>query len=331
MLTCGEIMKNKETVNGLKVKLENRDILDSDSEIKIIGTFEGNMPKRTEEILKAIDCKKYLEKLNFTGKLKEELIIPSEKGNFFLIGFGKKEKFRIQDYRNVMAQAISDIKKRKFNSISIELPGVFDPEIEGYEISFVSEVVNYDFSDYKSEKSKGIKSVKIHSKSNISKEIEEGSIIGKAVNLSRTLGNLPPSVGTPTYFEKEARKINGLKITVLGRDDFINLGMGGLEGVSRAAREPAKLLVMEYKNSDTKPELLVGKGITFDSGGLSIKSAEGMETMKFDKCGAAAVLGVMKAISDSKLKVHVVGITPLTENLPGGNAYKPGDILKHYN
>jgi leucyl aminopeptidase len=269
--------------------------------------------------------------MKFSGKFKEELILPSERGNFFLIGFGKKEKFTLQNYREAIAHAFSKAKGMKFTTLAIELPGVFETGIEAYETSFVSVVVNYKFSQFKTEKNEGIKEVKIHSKTDVSNEIETGKIIGEAVNLTRTLANLPPSVGTPTYFENEARKIKGLNVTALGREDFIRLGMGGLEGVSRASKEPAKLLIMEYKNSDTPPELIVGKGITFDSGGLSIKSAESMENMKFDKCGAAAVLGIMKAISDAKLKVHVVGITPLTENLPGGNAYKPGDILKHYN
>ncbi|MEM0160812.1 MAG: leucyl aminopeptidase [Thermoplasmata archaeon] len=324
-------MKSKETNNKLMVTFEKKDIIESDSAVKIIGLFEDYLPEKTDKILIASGTKKQLEKLNFQGKIKEELLLPSDKGNLLLIGFGKKASFNIQLYRNMLAQALNSSKKRKFNTISIELPSVFEPEIAGYEASFVSVVVNYDFSQYKAEKNDTIKIVKIHSKSNIAKNIEEGRIVGEAVNLSRTLGNLPPSVGTPTYFEKEARKIEGIKITVLGREDFIKLGMGGLEGVSRAAREPAKLVIMEYKNSESKPELLVGKGITFDSGGLSIKSTEGMEDMKFDKCGAAAVLGAMKAISESELKVHVVGIMPLTENLPGGNAYKPGDILKHYN
>ncbi len=240
-------MKSKETYNKLMVTLEKKDLLESDSAVKIIGLFEDYIPEKTEKILISSGAKKQLEKLNFQGKIKEELLLPSDKGNLLLVGFGKKAAFNVQQYRNIIAQALYSSKKRKFYTISIELPSVFEPEIEGYEASFVSVVVNYDFSLYKNEKNDSIKIVRIHSKSNIAKNIEDGRIIGEAVNLSRT------------------------------------------------------------------------------------KSTEGMEDMKFDKCGAAAVLGTMKAISESKLKVHVVGIAPLTENLPGGNAYKPGDILKHYN
>jgi leucyl aminopeptidase len=317
--------------NVLKVLQEKMEIIDSDSELRILGTFEDFMPNETEKVLSILDYKKYMEKMKFSGKFKEELILPSEVGNFYLIGFGKKEKFTLQNYRDALAHALEKAREKKFTTVSIELPGVFETVTEAYETSFISVIVNYEFSQYKSEKKERIREVKIHTKADVSNEIELGRIIGEAVNLSRTLGNLPPSVGTPTYFESEARKIEGLNVTALGREEFIRLGMGGLEGVSRASREPAKLLIMEYKDSDKPPELIVGKGITFDSGGLSIKSEKSMEEEKFDKCGAAVVLGVMKAISDSKLKVHVVGIAPLTENLPGGNAYKPGDILKHYN
>ncbi|MEM3811581.1 MAG: M17 family peptidase N-terminal domain-containing protein, partial [Thermoplasmata archaeon] len=214
-------MKSKETNNKLMVTFEKKDIIESDSAVKIIGLFEDYLPEKTDKILIASGTKKQLEKLNFQGKIKEELLLPSDKGNLLLIGFGKKASFNIQLYRNMLAQALNSSKKRKFNTISIELPSVFEPEIAGYEASFVSVVVNYDFSQYKAEKNDTIKIVKIHSKSNIAKNIEEGRIVGEAVNLSRTLGNLPPSVGTPTYFEKEARKIEGIKITVLGREDFI--------------------------------------------------------------------------------------------------------------
>lgn len=324
-------MNKNEMNNRLKVLQESVEIIESDSELKILGTFEDFMPDKTKKVLNILGYKKYLGKMKFNGKFKEELILPSERGNFFLIGFGKKEKFTLQNYRDAVALALEKAREKNFTTVAIELPGVFETATEAYETSFISVVVNYEFSQYKSEKNEGIKEVKIHAKVDVSNEIELGSIIGEAVNLSRTLANLPPSVGTPTYFENEARKIERLKVTALGREDFIRLGMGGLEGVSRASREPAKLLIMEYKNSNSPPELIVGKGITFDSGGLSIKTAEYMENMKFDKCGAAVVLGVMKAVSDAKLKVNVVGIAPLTENLPGGNAFKPGDILKHYN
>ena len=155
--------------------------------------------------------------------------------------------------------------------------------------------------------------------------------MGEATNFTRELANYPPSIGTPTLFENRSHELKNMKIEVFGREDFLKMGMGGLEGVSRAAREPAKMVVMEYSGSSDPPILIVGKGITFDSGGISLKPPEGMGEMKFDKCGAAAVLGTMKLVSELGLRKHVVGIMALTENLPGGNAYKPGDILKHYN
>ena len=161
--------------------------------------------------------------------------------------------------------------------------------------------------------------------------LDKAEKVAEATNYTRDIANMPPSRGTPTLFEKMARELQGVEVTAFGREDFIRLGMGGLEGVSRAATEPGKLVIMEYGPKDEKPLLLVGKGITFDSGGISIKPSEAMDEMKFDKCGASAVLGIMKLASDLKLNRHIIGMMPLTENLPGGNAYKPGDILKHYN
>ncbi len=234
-------MNKNEMNNRLKVLQEKVKIIDSDSELKILGTFEDFMPKETEKVLNVLGLKKYIEQMKFSGKFKEELILPSDQGNFFLIGFGKKEKFTLESYRDAMGHALEKAREKKFATVTIVLPGVFETKTEAYEASFISVVVNYQFSQFKTEKNEVIREVKIHAEIDVTKEIETGKIIGEAVNLSRTLGNLPPSVGTPTYFEKEARKIESLNVTALGREDFIKLGMGGLEGVSRAAREPAKL------------------------------------------------------------------------------------------
>ncbi len=209
------------------------------------------------------------------------------------------------------------------------LPDVSSSEAK--EVTFAIALTAYEFDKYRSEKSKiRVERVLITTKSNDT-VIREAKAVADAVNYTRDIANLPPSVGTPSLFEKTAKKIAGVSVKAFDRKDFLKLGMGGLEGVSRAAKESAKLLILEYGPKDRKPILIVGKGITFDSGGISIKPSEGMDEMKFDKCGASAVLGTMKLISDLKLNKHVIGMTPLTENLPGGNAYKPGDILTHYN
>ncbi|XZG70198.1 leucyl aminopeptidase [Chitinibacteraceae bacterium HSL-7] len=159
---------------------------------------------------------------------------------------------------------------------------------------------------------------------------------GHGVNLTRHLGNLPPNVCTPDYLAREAKalgKANGLKVSVLEQTDLETMGMGSFLAVAKGSNQPPKLIVLEYrggKKSD-KPVVLVGKGITFDSGGISLKPGEGMDEMKYDMCGAATVLGTIKAASELGLPLNVVGVIAACENMPAGNANKPGDIIKAMN
>jgi leucyl aminopeptidase len=131
---------------------------------------------------------------------------------------------------------------------------------------------------------------------------------------------------------KEIADEGGMKLTVFDREEFTEMGMGALAGVALGTDEPPKFIILEYMNGgDEKPKVLVGKGLTFDAGGISIKSAGKMDEMKYDMCGSATVLGTMKAIAALKPKINVVCMVPSTENLLGAKAYKPGDILKAYN
>ncbi|MBL0140533.1 MAG: leucyl aminopeptidase [Betaproteobacteria bacterium] len=157
--------------------------------------------------------------------------------------------------------------------------------------------------------------------------------IAGGVCLARDLGNLPANVCTPAYLATEAQalaKLHGLNCEVLGEKELEKLGMGAFLAVARGSRQPPKLIVLEHRGAKKKgqpPVVLVGKGVTFDTGGISLKPAPEMDEMKFDMCGAASVLGTMKAVALMKLPMNVVGIVPATENMPGGNAIKPGDIV----
>ena len=153
------------------------------------------------------------------------------------------------------------------------------------------------------------------------------------VKLAKDLGNLPGNVCTPTYLADQAialgKEHKSIKTTVLEEKDMQKLGMGSLLSVTRGSEQPAKLITMEYQggNKKQKPLVLVGKGITFDSGGISLKPGADMDEMKYDMCGAASVLGTMQAIAELGLKLNVVGVIPSCENLPSGSASKPGDIV----
>jgi leucyl aminopeptidase len=157
--------------------------------------------------------------------------------------------------------------------------------------------------------------------------------IAHGAAFARDLGNLPGNVCTPTYLAAEARELarqHGLKCEILDQKAIEKLGMGAFLAVARGSRQPPQLIVLEYrgaKKKDAQPVVLVGKGVTFDTGGISLKPAHEMDEMKFDMCGAASVLGTMKAVALMSLPLNVVAIVPATENMPGGNAVKPGDIV----
>lgn len=165
------------------------------------------------------------------------------------------------------------------------------------------------------------------------KGVSRGAALGVGMNFSRTLANLPGNVCTPSYLAKEAKKLakqtRNLRCKVLSESDMKKLGMGSLLSVSAGSAEPAKLIVLEYRGAaaSKKPVVLVGKGVTFDTGGISLKPPATMDEMKFDMSGAASVFGTIKALAELQPRLNAVGIIPTVENMPGGTATKPGDIV----
>ncbi len=163
--------------------------------------------------------------------------------------------------------------------------------------------------------------------------VDRAAAIAEGIALARDLGNLPGNVCTPTYLAQRARELgkrHGFKVEILDREEIEKLGMRAFAAVARGSRQPPKLIVMEYRGGPrhAPPVALVGKGITFDTGGISIKPAPEMDEMKFDMCGAASVFGALRAAALMELPLNIVGIIPASENMPGGNAIKPGDIVR---
>jgi len=165
------------------------------------------------------------------------------------------------------------------------------------------------------------------------KALSHGQAIAGGVNLTKELGNLPGNICTPAYLAEQARKLgrgsDKLKVQILEEKSMQKLGMGALLSVSRGSRQPAKLIIMEYHGGkpNAKPVVLVGKGLTFDAGGISIKPAAAMDEMKYDMCGGASVFGTLQACLEMALPINLVGVVPASENLPDGDANKPGDIV----
>jgi leucyl aminopeptidase len=266
-------------------------------------------------------------------------------GSLLLIGLGKEKDFNLQNYRKAMYQAVralndSGIKEAVSSLSLLAVPGS-DIYLRVRHAVEASMDANYRFDQCKSKKDKHRPVLeKIVLLAHGNKELPEaerglraGNAVAAGVAFARDLGNLPPNICTPAYLANEARKLAAgkkLKVTVLEEAQMKKLGMGALLAVARGSRQPAKLIIMEYRGGakNARPQVLVGKGITFDSGGISIKPSAAMDEMKFDMCGAASVFGTIKAVMQLGLKINLIGVVPSAENLPDGNAVKPADIVK---
>lgn len=275
--------------------------------------------------------------LHNSGRSKHNCII--------VVGCGEHNELTVSAYQRVLAAVASEIKCNKTNHIInclTELPVKNTDVLTKAQLCVTAiESAMYSYSETKPsaanskvhlKKQKFISSNK-QELDDIRDGIEIGQAISSGMDLAKELGNLPGNVCTPTYLAEQAlalRKVHkNLKVTVLEEAQMKKLGMGALLSVSHGSVEPAKLVTMEYKggNADERPIVLVGKGITFDTGGISLKPGATMDEMKFDMCGAASVLGTMKSCCELELPINVVGVIACAENMPGGKATKPGDVV----
>jgi leucyl aminopeptidase len=253
-----------------------------------------------------------------------------------LIGGGAAKKFATYDLRRIAGAAVRTLKARGIRSFAFIAP----PSISAEEaVSAIVEgalVGNFDADYYRSDrKDQKIDALTILAAGNqaaLEKAANEAQVIGESQNFTRDLVNEPSNRMTPTILGDRAKKMCqevGLKCEVYGADKIKELKMGAFWGVAQGSDEPPALIVMKYEpaGAPEKPVLgLVGKGITFDTGGISIKPADGMEKMKYDMAGGATMIGAMRAIALLKPKVKVIGIVCATENMPSGKAQKPGDV-----
>ncbi len=298
-----------------------------------------------------ISISDYLKKHDFTGKLMQTFAVPVMKKNkmyhIICVGLGSKKDTTIENYRRALAHLYRQAAAHKATTLAISMPAasLFDTSIEelGQQTATILDMTAYHFDAFfskenrqKTELTKIVLCTSSATKTKLEKGVRAGNIIGKAVNKAREWVNTPPSDLTPPDLAKYAKAIaqkNKLKFTQFSEKEIIKKGMGGLAGVSRGSEQDCQLVVLEYKTNKKNADTIafVGKGITFDSGGLSLKPAVHMETMKEDMSGAAAVIATMEAIAQLKPNVNVIGVTPLAENLPSGKATKPGDIVRFYN
>ena len=284
---------------------------------------------------------KVIKNKEFCGKKSESLLLRTELTNVLLLGVGDIDEINLDILQDVSANASVTAKTLKCKTyvFNYDCSNVSESDIEA--IVRGADLGLYDFNTYKSEKKSfrpALMKITINNKlvPSLNKIIKHGEIISNAIMLSRDLSNLPSNDCTPTYIAQRVKKISSgrpIKTTVFTTQKLKQLGFGGLLGVAQGSKQPPCFIIMEYSggNRREKPIVFVGKTITFDTGGISIKPSASMDEMKHDKSGGATVIGIMQAVADLKLPVNVVGLIPATENMPGGSAYKPGDVLTFYN
>ena len=253
-----------------------------------------------------------------------------------LVGGGKAKNFSAAELRKLAGAAVRALKPRNLRSLAFVVPEQIAAEEAVKAIVEGALVGNFDPDTYKSDrKDQAIDALTVVGSGNqktLQQAVDEGRIVGESQNFTRELVNEPSNHMTPTILAQRAQAMSkevGLQCEVYGADKIKELKMGAFWGVAQGSDEPPALIVMRYEpaGAPEKPVLgLVGKGITFDTGGISIKPADGMEKMKYDMAGGATMIGAMRAIAQFKPKVKVIGIVCATENMPSGKAQKPGDI-----
>ncbi|MBC7420429.1 MAG: leucyl aminopeptidase [Bdellovibrio sp.] len=261
--------------------------------------------------------------------------------NVISIGLGADNKMTHETIRQAAAALYKEAKAIKTKEFFVHLDGIATSQndLVEYTKAFVEglHLCSYSFNELKTVDQKKTEVMQAHLVTKLGKNkamqaaFNEGTILAACTNFAKRLGDLPGNLMTPTILAEEtiaAAKGTSLKVTAWDKKRIEKENMGGLLGVARGSAEEPRFIVMEYKGAAAtkKPIAFVGKGLTFDTGGISIKPSAKMEEMKYDMCGGAAVIGTMLAISQLKLKVNVVAYVPATENMPGSRATKPGDV-----
>ena len=252
---------------------------------------------------------------------------------FYLLGLGDKDRFNPSQIGK-LAQTLIKAVQKKSDHVVIDLSAL--PHQYHYPFALAVAQANYTHEQYKS--SKATAKLQHISFRSASRELTEEKLalihaIVKGQNLTRDLGNAPGNICFPEYLAEQALALakefpEQLKVTILTEQDMADLGMNAFLAVSKGSEREGRVVILEYlAHREEQPVVLVGKGVTFDTGGISLKPAATMDEMKFDMCGAASVLGVMRALCESRLPIHVVGALACAENMPSGRATRPGDVV----
>jgi leucyl aminopeptidase len=288
--------------------------------------------------------KRIIERGDITGSAGQTLLLQdvanTTSPRILLVGCGKKDETTEVQFNTAITAAIKVLNESGAQTATTALAEINVKERSNdwkvRQIIQSSETALYKYTATKETKPTVSPIEQLHffdiTGADVTLATQRGNAIATGMNLARELGNLPGNICTPTYLAEQAIEIgqqfNSVTTTIIDEDEMAELGMGSFLSVSRGSREPAKLITLDYKGAgDSRPVVLVGKGLTFDAGGISLKPSQGMDEMKYDMCGSASVFGTIRAIAELNLPINVVGVVPSSENLPDGAANKPGDIV----
>jgi leucyl aminopeptidase len=318
----------------------------------VVGVFEAcKLSPAAKKLDKASKgaLSRVCESGDIKGKAGQAILLHAVHGlpceRVLLVGCGKENTFDSQAYRKAVERAVKTLIETGSTQAAVFLSEL---KVKGRDSAWgvrtaveTAEAALYRFDQLKKKKKDDDKprlsalALFVPKRDDVpAGEVaaRDGRAISAGNALAMDLGNLPGNICTPSYLAKQAQELQQgypIKTTVLEQADMEELDMGALLSVARGSRQPPKLIVMEYPGGakGDAPVVLVGKGLTFDAGGISLKPAANMDEMKYDMCGGASVLGTMKAVAELELPINVVGVVPSSENLPDGNANKPGDIV----
>jgi leucyl aminopeptidase len=316
----------------MKVDVRQLDIPDVEADLLAVGLFEGEaLPDELAAAAGATDAKGAFKKLS--------LLHPVRPARVLAVGLGPRGEMDAERARVAAALVAQEAGRVDATSLAWLLPESNEEGIAALVTGTILGAYRFDrfrSADPDDPPPPAVDSLTLLAPPELAAAATAARVCAEAQNRARDLQSLPSNVATPSYLADRAGEIaagsDALSVEVLGREEIVAKGMGGLVAVSQGSAEEPKLIVLRYAGHGSGPTLgLVGKGVTFDTGGISIKPSTGMEEMKMDMSGAAAVLEAVSAIAELGLSIDLVAVVPATENMPSGTAIKPGDIITQYN
>ncbi|MCP9451154.1 MAG: leucyl aminopeptidase [Nitrospira sp.] len=341
-------------MKNLNVEVRTGRLASEATEVLVLFQCEGSEPAQQEE-LAALDralegsVSELFRSKEFEGKCADLALLHTHRKipakRLLFVGLGKKDALGLDTIRQAMGHAVKRVRQVMATSFTAAIPEMMPPDTTRIDLAQAMTegaiLGSYQFTAYRTEPAAGadVRSLRLLTAHPadvrpLSEGVRRGIATAEATVFVRDLCNHPSNVMTPSKIAEEAKAVakeTGVSLKILERTDMAKLGMGALLGVARGSHEPPKFIILEYHGARKKtdrPVVLVGKTITFDSGGISLKPAENMEHMKADMTGGAEVLAAVRAAARLKLPLNLVGLLPATENMPGGGAMKPGDIVK---